>query len=966
LVLALLAARADAAVDDFLGKPIASIQLLVEGRETTDPSIVRVVETPVGQLLTMAAVRETIGHLFSLARFDDVRVDATLAAGNRVALRYELSPIHPVTDIQFAGRADEPGIDAGQMRRAVIDRFGVSPPLARVEEMKELVADLLRERGYLHADVKPRADIFHSPDRATLMFELTPGPRTLVGSLEITGSAGRARTELLDRLGLATGRPYQRDELNTRIERYIAERRKAGYYDAKLTVTPMLADEDRTVNLAVNVDTGPHVRLVFHGDALPQSVRDELVPVEREGSVDEDLLEDSTNRIEDYLRAQGYRDAAAPHSREETGRELLVTFEVRRGPEYRVDRVEVSGNASVPLADFEQAMKMRDGAPFSDSKLDADQGMIEDLYRRRGFVDARARSAAEPQPTTAGTAFVPLRVRIVITEGPQTVVSDVRIRGNASVPEATLKQNLGTQPGRPYVETQLVLDRELIQQQYANLGYPDAAVDAEPEFSADRTSAQPTFTVREGARVTVEHVLIVGNIRTSTTTIERALPIKPGDALSEEAKNEGRRRLSMLGLFRRIQIVDISHGDQTRRDVLVTVEEAPANTTVFGGGVEARLQVVRTSENAGAASDRLEVFPRTSFQITRQNLFGKNRSVSLFSSVSVRLQEQQVFTREGTLTTDQFAAPEYRVIATYREPRIFDRSADALITGTLEQQARSSFNFARRSISAQIVRQVNPEVQLFGSYQLQRTRVFDFGVNPADQRLIDRLFPQVRLSSVSSSVIRDTRDDLVDPGAGEYYSANLQLAARRIGSEVGFSKTFFRAQMFRTIPQRTRLVFAGNASLGMASAFPRDVLTTDAFGNAVTETIEDLPASERFFAGGDTTVRGFAQDALGTPNTLDKDGFPIGGSGTVILNAELRANLFPSIQVVGFLDTGNVFAHTTDISLGDLRSAVGFGVRYRSPVGPIRVDVGFKVNREEIAGRREGLTALHISLGQAF
>jgi outer membrane protein insertion porin family len=144
------------------------------------------------------------------------------------------------------------------------------------------------------------------------------------------------------------------------------------------------------------------------------------------------------------------------------------------------------------------------------------------------------------------------------------------------------------------------------------------------------------------------------------------------------------------------------------------------------------------------------------------------------------------------------------------------------------------------------------------------------------------------------------------------------------------------------------------------------VMTTDAQGHVTTATIEDLPASERFFAGGDTTVRGFALDALGTPQTIGQNGFPIGGNGLVIFNLELRAPVRGAIGAVGFVDSGNVFAHASDIDLTELRSAVGFGIRYKSPIGPIRVDLGFKLHREEVAGSREALTALLISLGQAF
>jgi outer membrane protein insertion porin family len=172
--------------------------------------------------------------------------------------------------------------------------------------------------------------------------------------------------------------------------------------------------------------------------------------------------------------------------------------------------------------------------------------------------------------------------------------------------------------------------------------------------------------------------------------------------------------------------------------------------------------------------------------------------------------------------------------------------------------------------------------------------------------------------------------------------------------------------VFRAVSGTSRVVLAGNVSLGMARAFAREVTITDAQGNVVTPFVEDLPASERFFAGGDTSVRGFALDTVGTPETLDKDGFPLGGNGLVVLNGEVRAPVRGNLSAVAFVDAGNVFRRALDIDLTELRSAVGFGFRYKSPVGPIRVDLGFKVRREEIAGRREGLTALHISLGQAF
>jgi outer membrane translocation and assembly module TamA len=234
--------------------------------------------------------------------------------------------------------------------------------------------------------------------------------------------------------------------------------------------------------------------------------------------------------------------------------------------------------------------------------------------------------------------------------------------------------------------------------------------------------------------------------------------------------------------------------------------------------------------------------------------------------------------------------------------------------------------------------------------------------NFAAQPEIDRLFPQVRLSSVSSSMLRNTRDDALEPTSGSLVGADVELAARGIGSQVGFFKTFLQGFTYRRLPRPAATVLALGARVGLASGFPRTV-TRD----GETIVVKDIPASERFYAGGDTTVRGFTLDRLGTPDTIDQDGFPRGGHSLIVLNAELRVPVRGGLGAVAFVDGGNVFSTVDGIDFGELRSAVGFGLRYRSPVGPIRVDLGFKLDRRTLSnGQLERPTALHISLGQAF
>ena len=787
--------------------------------------------------------------------------------------------------------------------------------------------------------------------------------------MTIKGSSGLSDAELQHMLGLVAGAPYRSEDIASRIVRYVDNRRSLGYFSAVLTPDAKFGDDDSTVHLTFTAAQGPHVRVLFEGDALPADRRAELVPIEREGSADEDLLEDSTNRIEDYFRGQGYRDAAAPHARVERDGELVITFSVKKGPLYRIASVELSGANAFPAASLQAGLRVRDGQPFSAARLDADATTIEGFYRRQGFAAVVVQADEESAPHEAGVIEVPVTVRIDITENVRTVVSSVRVEGNLTVPEDKLRSAVGLQAGHPFFLAQMALDRDAIQQEYANLGFQSATVETNPGLSADHARADVVFTVHEGPRVLVDHVLIVGNVRTKTETIEREVRFKSGDALSPAAINETQRRLVDLGLFRRIDITAIGHSEDSR-DVLISVEESPVTTISYGGGVGANEFILTNA--SGIAEQQLEFAPRAFFEIGRRNLFGTNRSVNLFTSLSLYPKNSVFFCSTSPSescsnsqpvqgTSSAFGFPEYRVLGTFREPHVFGTLADADLSGTLQQQIRPNFDFSQHALTVEIGRRVTRYISLNGNYQIQTVKLFNDNTPPDQQLLVDRLFPQLRLSSFLVSAVRSTKDDALDPTTGTYVSASGQLAARVIGSDIGLVKSYMRTQWFHTLVGAHRTVLATNATLGLALGLPRDAVQAD--GSVVSVT--DLPASERFFAGGDTTVRGFALDSLGAPNTLDASGIAQGGNALVILNAELRVP-YRSFEFVTFFDTGNVFARPSEIDLAGLRSAVGVGVRYKSPIGPIRVDVGVKVHPEVIGGALESRPALNISLGQAF
>ncbi|MGH9203153.1 MAG: BamA/TamA family outer membrane protein, partial [Vicinamibacterales bacterium] len=399
----------------------------------------------------------------------------------------------------------------------------------------------------------------------------------------------------------------------------------------------------------------------------------------------------------------------------------------------------------------------------------------------------------------------------------------------------------------------------------------------------------------------------------------------------------------------------------------VRVEEARATSIGGGGGVEGGLRL-RTGDQ-GQAEERFELAPRGFFEIGRRNLWGKNRAVNLFSRVSLRSRD---IAENGVQPADpadrsKYGFQEYRVVGTFREPRVFDSDADMLVTGILEQAIRSSFNFVRREARAEVGLRVSRIYSLAARYSFERTQLFDEKFLPDEKPLIDRLFPQFRLSTFSGTMLRDTRDDVLDASRGTLLLVESDLAARVVGSEVGFVKSYVQGSSFYRFPNSRRIVLALNARLGAAHGFPREVSRIDSTGATVVDVVEDLPASERFFAGGDTTVRGFSLDRLGDEQTIGASGFPTGGNGVIVLNSELRVGVFGPLQAVSFLDAGNVVARAGDLDVRDLRPAAGFGFRYRSPVGPIRIDVGFNLDRRELRpGQLERRTAWHISMGQAF
>lgn len=976
-------------VTDFLGKNIADVRVEISGVPATDAAVLALIETRVGEPLGMRSVRGTIDHLVGLGRFEDVRVMAA-ASPQGVTLRWQLTPLKRITKVSVTGNALLP---ASAIRAEINDRFGALPSANRINDMVARLQAFYADRGFPQATILPRVqDEDPHPELAELVLTIDAGARTTIGSVNITGTPLESPAEVQRILGLTAGRPFDQIAIDERITAYEESLHGRGYYQARVRESHVLA-ADRSMSVTLSVEPGPHVSLIFAGDPMPEGNREALVPIHAERAVDQDLLEDASLAIENALRDQGYRNARAPYTREQKGRELVITFTVARGPLHRVESMEPTGNQKIPPADLAPLLQLKSGDPFVEARVGLVAAAITELYRVRGFTQAAVKPNIQvlPETQSLNVVYRPVAIRFEIEEGTQTIVNAVEFEGNTSIPTATLLNQMGLQGGKPFYRPQMSVDRDSLERAYRNQGFQNVTVNSQLAFASEQQLVTLTWSIREGDQIKIDHVLINGNSRVSTDLIRRELTIQPGGPMSEDAMLESQRRLAELGLFRRVRISELPRTGSLTRDVLIDVQEADTTTIDYGGGVEVSGIGGRADDGSGA-TDKIDIGPRGFFSISRRNLWGKNRSVTLFGRVTVRQRERGSDDPQAA-GGRSYGFNDYRGLFTFREPRAFGTAGDAQFTTFVEQSLRTSFTFNRRGVTSDYARRLGT-FTITGRYTFDYTKVFDEKIEAEDQLLIDRLFPQVKLSKFFGAVLRDSRDDVLDPQKGAVIGLDGTVAAKAYGSEVGFVKSFMQGFIYRRLPGR-RVVVAAGARLGVAVGFAQTVpppleiarlrqgyggqardesLVVGALTRSVDRATEpfqtvirELPVSERFFAGGDTTVRGFALDRLGTAETLDPQGFPQGGNGMAIFNLETRAPYWKNLQFVWFADAGNVFKRATDIRLDELRVSTGLGFRYRSPIGPLRVDWGWKLStRLLLTGGRERSNVLHISLGQAF
>ena len=523
---------------------------------------------------------------------------------------------------------------------------------------------------------------------------------------------------------------------------------------------------------------------------------------------------------------------------------------------------------------------------------EADAGRIRGHYLSLGYPEAKI-----PPPridlSEDGTRAT---VRFQVEEGEPAKVGAVRVEGNGSIPSQTLLEGFPIQEGDPFVRAKARAGSESIRRQYDRAGFPDAKV----SFELKPTSP-PELVVRveEGKRRTVGRIDIEGIRMTRREVVERELTFKEGNPLSREEVLKSQRALYRLGIFRSVEIQEAEGSDPERPTIRIRVAESPNLTQSVG---------------IGYGSDE---GIRGLYEATDANLFGRARTVGL------QLRGSGI---------------ESRALALLKDPYLFNRRLDSLLTAYWERQERESFTLRTRGSSLQVSNKHGEHDRTLYRYTLKDVSLSDLQITEEEAGI-----QSLRLSGLAAAFIHDSRDDFFNPRKGSFVSFDLEAFGRAIGSEAQFLKFAASGSHFTKLLGDS--VWAQSIRLGLAEPFGASDL---------------LPLSERFFAGGDTSVRGFRRDGVGPKDPLT--GKPTGGETLFIINEEFRYPIWRVLRGVVFFDAGNVTSRFSEFDPTDLRKVLGLGFRIDTPIGPFRVEYGWKLDRED----EESPGELHISIGQAF
>ncbi|HVT44011.1 MAG TPA: outer membrane protein assembly factor BamA [Thermoanaerobaculia bacterium] len=908
-----------------------------------EPLVRELIAIQPGEPLSIAAVQSTIKRLYGTGDFRDIRIEGDTAGDGTVDIALILSLSYRIATLAIEGAGD----DRDRARREVLIRVGDVLSLDAVDRSAVAIQQMFARRGHLAASVDPETRFEREQNLADVIFHVTPGPQATIAAVEIDGeTAPFTREQIIDAMRVQPGDAFRPDRARRAADRVRAFLSRRDHRRADVRYLGETHDpETDQVTLRYRVNTGPIVRVEVTG--VPRRSVRRLLPFGRDDEYSEDLIHRSASRMVTELQSRGHFLAAVDTEERLEGNEWIVEFQVRPGPVYRLSSVEFQGNSQISEAQLRDVVQIHRRGGFrsviaglfrrptglTQEMLAQDRDALEAFYRTRGFTEVEIR-----QPVAAPFPDQSLVVTFPILEGPQTVLTEVRLEGNEVISTARLP-NPKLTTGSPLNPILLTGDIIALQTYYAVRGYVEVQVAPRITFTSDKTGAELIYSITEGPQVNVDQIIVRGNTYTDRDVILKKVSIEKGDPFSYRSIYQAQRDLYRLGIFQRVDLIPEQAGTNVGlRNIVVQVEEG-RNLTIAGS--------VGYSTDQGA---------RGSVSVFHRNLFGSARYLGVEARISQR---------------------EDRYVLTYREPFIFNYDIPTQLTIFRAEERAGRVRdaeFQRLGTFIEASRVVGLRQRWALRYEYKVTRCVRGAVCEAATG--DIPIPglpledqEVQISSLSPTWFWDSRDDPINPSRGLFASSTLEYAFPLFQAETQFLKAVEHATWYRPLSERT--LVALSVRIGLIEPLGR---------NEVEQTV---PISERLYAGGELTHRAFELDSLGIegetivclrPSEVE-NGPPevipcseggrltaLGGKGMVLLNAEYRFPIFASLSGALFVDAGNVWRTIGDIDTGDLRYGAGVGARYLTPVGPLRVDIGFKLDREAF----EDPYAVFVTLGFPF
>ena len=928
-------------------------------------------------------LRRSIQSLYATGRFADLQVEADRTPQN------ELTLVFIAEENLFFGRmlvigAPRKGPNGHQLLNSSKLVLGELYTREKVQRGLEGMLRALKNNGFYQATIVPEYTKHPETRQIDVHFRVNPGEQAKVGKITIDAAPGVTVEQVMQIAHLHPGDDASSSRSDSALQRLRKHFQKQEHLEAQVALTDRTYHpENNTLDYGFVLRPGPEVDIRVEGASIPRGALKKYIPVYEENAVDDDLLNEGRRNLRDYFQSRGYFDVKIDYTEKDEADRRLVVYDVNRGMRHKLVKVDVDWSDVVTRPHGEPYFKtdvirermlvqpagrVLSQGLFSQSLLARDQQAIEYLYKSNGFLQVKV--TADVQDDYQGD---PGRMRIVvhIAEGPQTRVASLTLTGNEHISAEEIRGLISTLEGQPWSETNIAGDREAIMNHYFNHGFPDVELEAtSAPISDDSTRMEVTFKVSEGRQVFVSQVLVTGLQATHPFVVDREITVKPGDPLNQSAMFDSQRNLYDLGIFNEVDVaVQNPEGDDTRKNMLFDIKEARRWTFNYGLGLEVQ---TGSEPNSNLPQGRTGVSPRVSFDLTRINFRGRNHTL-LFKSHVGRLEQRALFT--------------------YQAPRWFDHKnlTFSFISFYDNTNDIRTFTSQRLEGALQLEHRWSRATTFLYRFSYREVKATNLVIDPD---LVPLYSKPVRIGMPSFTFIRDTRDNPLDSRRGLYTTLDMGISSRVFGSQAGFVRFLGQNSTYHSF-NKGRIILARSTRLGIehptaSSTLPEGV----------------IPLPELLFAGGGNSHRGFSINQAG-PRDLDT-GFPLGGQALFVNNLELRLPppwlpwLENKVSPVLFYDMGNVFASPSDMFHSFLKTgqnnlqecrpikptdppdfkpfcdfsfmshAIGGGVRYNTPIGPVRLDFGYNLNPPTfLVGRENSVQQLRrfnffFSIGQTF